>query len=78
MVFDTKVTDEEVRKQYAEVVRGNVLSIVHRPTNRVVLQAFIYPQGDMAITHRFYMDIAKRMLRYCKEVYVDLYPNNRK
>ena len=78
MAIDTKVTEEEIRKVYAEVVRGNVLSIVHRPSNRVVLQVVIYPQGDMAITHRFYMDLAKRLLKYCKEVYVDLYPNNRR
>ena len=70
--------EKEIRKVYAEVVRGNVLSIVHRPSNRVVLQVVIYPQGDMAITHRFYMDLAKRLLKYCKEVYVDLYPNNRR
>lgn len=78
MAIDTKVTEEEIRKVYAEVMRGNVLSIVHRPSNRVVLQVVIYPQGDMAITHRFYMDLAKRLLKYCKEVYVDLYPNNRR
>ena len=59
MAIDTKVTEEEIRKVYAEVVRGNVLSIVHRPSNRVVLQVVIYPQGDMAITHRFYMDLCK-------------------
>ena len=47
MAIDTKVTEEEIRKVYAEVVRGNVLSIVHRPSNRVVLQVVIYPQGDM-------------------------------
>lgn len=76
MAIDTKVTEDEVRKQYAEVVRGNILSILHRPGNRVVLQVVIYPQGDMAITHRFYMDIAKRLLKYRKEVYVDLYPQN--
>ena len=29
MAIDTKVTEEEIRKVYAEVVRGNVLSIVH-------------------------------------------------
>ena len=75
---EATVTEEEIRKVYAEVVRGNVLSIVHRPSNRVVLQVVIYPQGDMAITHRFYMDIAKRLLKYCKEVYVDLYPQNRR
>lgn len=45
MAIDTKVTEEEIRKVYAEVVRGNVLSIVHRPSNRVVLQVVIYPQG---------------------------------
>lgn len=71
---DIRVTEEDVRELFACQIRGNHLYIVNRQNRRTILCVMIQPQCDQVLTNRFYMDLAKRTLKYIREAYMDVYP----
>ena len=72
--YEVKVTEEEVRQTLSCQIQGNHLYVVNRQTRRPVLCVLIQPQCDQVLTNRFYMDLAKRTLKYVREAYMDVYP----